>query len=597
LMRMFRRRFLAVFIAVFIISQFSWPVKPAWSQTEKPEGPRRLSEITIDVDLYEWWMIQWSDNSILCRIVVDHEDLPTAKEVFRACKEKDYKTWLSTAPCNESDVTQCKGVYMFKASRGRGERTIKLDLPASEVWVTLGGCGDDPFGNRCANLPYLVLTGLEPLPNETIVRIQGTIDGEPFSCRRDLCRLPLRPTGRSGIEIKFWADSSFGDSSQPYSALVRVVPWGDFMVPEGPRNDPRLYYVDVISSQWHGKRAATCSASWQSFPDVGEPPAWLRSPETVQELTSTISYYYLAGMLIRNGAVDARSCPNGGLADKIVANSCGVQLALPQVREWQNQFDSEILVVAKETGVPAQLMKNIFARESQFWPGIYRTYREAGLGQLTENGADTVLLWNESFYQQFCPLVLSQQTCNTGFTHLDKRYQAMLRGALVQEVNAACVDCETGIDLTQAGFSVNVFAEGMVGNCEQVTQIWWNLTRQPPGKLTNYNDLWRFTLVNYNAGAGCLYSAAQRAWINREPLDWQHVAPYLEPACQEAIRYVESITGHTGPSLYTGGDRSIYRDDPFVDEGDEFDEDEDGNEDDDWDEDEDENGDEDEDED
>jgi hypothetical protein len=55
---------------------------------------------------------------------------------------------------------------------------------------------------------------------------------------------------------------------------------------------------------------------------------------------------------------------------------------------------------------------------------------------------------------------------------------------------------------------------------------------------------------------------------------------------------VESITGHTGPSLYTGGDRSIYRDDPFVDEGDEFDEDEDDNEDDDWDEDEDENGDE-----
>jgi hypothetical protein len=569
-MRIVRRSVLAIFIAIFILSQFSWRAAPAFAQTAEPEGPRRTSEITIDVDLYEWWMIRWSDNSIRCRIVVDHTGLPTAKEIFRACEDVDYKAWIETAPCNETDVKNCKGVYLFQASQGRGQRTIKLDLPPSEVWITLGGCGEDAFGNQCSNLPYLILSGLEPLPNETIVRIQGTIDGEPFSCRRDLCRLPLRATGRNGVEIEFWADSSFGDSSEHYQALVRVIPWGDFMSPEGPRNDPPLYYVDVISSQWHGQRSATCSATWQSFPDVGEQPAWLRTPDTVAGLTSTISYYYLAGMLIRNGAVDARSCPNGGMADDSVANSCGVQVALPLVQEWQNRFDAEILQVAEDTSVPAQLMKNIFARESQFWPGIYRTYREAGLGQMTENGADTILLWNESFYEQFCPLVLSEETCSKGFTHLDESYQAMLRGALVREVNAACVDCTTGIDLSQASFSVNVFAEGMIGNCEQVTQVMYNLTRQFPGKLSSYNDLWKFTLVNYNAGAGCLYSAVQKAWTNREPLDWEHVAPYLEPACQPAILYVESVTGHQGPSLYTGGNLTLYGPNIFVDDDEEF---------------------------
>jgi hypothetical protein len=184
---------------------------------------------------------------------------------------------------------------------------------------------------------------------------------------------------------------------------------------------------------------------------------------------------------------------------------------------------------------------------------------------------------------------LSQETCKTRFTHLEERYQAMLRGALVQEVNASCVDCERGIDLSQAGFSVNVFAHGMIGNCEQVTQVMWNLTSQFPGKLTSYNDLWRFTLVNYNAGTGCLYSAIQRAWSNREPLDWEHVAPYLEPACQEAIRYVESITGHQGPSLYTGGDLSLYGTEFIDDEDDEFfDEDEDLEDDEEFDEEEDE---------
>jgi hypothetical protein len=52
--------------------------------------------------------------------------------------------------------------------------------------------------------------------------------------------------------------------------------------------------------------------------------------------------------------------------------------------------------------------------------------------------------------------------------------------------------------------------------------------------------------------------------MNREPLDWEHVAPYLEPACQQAIRYVESITGHSGPSLYTGGDLDLSGVDPFA---------------------------------
>lgn len=563
-MSIYRRRLLAVLITVFIFSQLNWNIEPAWAQTQQPEGPRRTSEITIDIDLYEWWMILWRDNSIRCRIVVDHDGLPTAREILRACTQKDYETWLETAPCNEADITQCKGVYLFEASRGRGQRAIKLDLPPSEVWISLEGCNEGAFSNQCSDLPHLLLTGLEPLPNEAIVRIQGTIDGDPFSCQRDLCRLPLRPTGRSGVQIEFWADSSFGDTSEDYTALVRVVPWGDFMAPEGPRNDPPRYYVDVISSQWQGQRAASCSATWQAFPDVGELPEWLRTPATAAELGSNVSFYFLAGMLIRNGAVDAGACPNGGMANSVVANNCGVQLALPQVREWQNRFDSDILQVAVDTGVPAQLMKNVFARESQFWPGIYRTYREAGLGQLTNKGADTILLWNDSFYEQFCPLVLTREACQTRFTHLDERYQAMLRGALLQEVNAACVDCEAGIDLTQARFSVNIFAQGLLANCEQVTQIFWNLTRQFPGRVTSYNDLWRFTLVNYNAGAGCLYRAVQRAWMNREPLDWEHVAPYLEPACQQAIRYVESITGHSGPSLYTGGDLDLSGVDPFA---------------------------------
>ena len=192
-------------------------------------------------------------------------------------------------------------------------------------------------------------------------------------------------------------------------------------------------------------------------------------------------------------------------------------------------------------------MKNIFARESQFWPGIYQTFREAGLGQLTENGADTALLWNPDFYNQFCPLIFQKGVCDRGWSRLQPEEQNILKGALVNKVNAACPDCPAGIDLTRAKFSVNVFANTLQANCEQTGQIVHNVTGQSAGSSARYSDLWLFTLVNYNAGPGCLSHAVQEAYAGREPLDWPHVGNHLEVACRGAIRYITSVTSSQSP--------------------------------------------------
>jgi hypothetical protein len=302
------------------------------------------------------------------------------------------------------------------------------------------------------------------------------------------------------------------------------------------------WYVDVLSTQWRGAPLASCSQVWEVFPPIGGPPRWLSTPQTSSDLATDEPYVYLAGILIAQGIVDASECPQGGLLGGGGANACGLEEARPVVEAWQNRFDELILQVAGNTGVPAQLMKNLFARESQFWPGVFRRVDEVGLGQLTEKGADTTLLWNASFYDQFCPLVLEASVCEKGYARLQPDEQATLRGALFSSANAYCGDCPMGIDLTQADFSVTVFAETLLANCEQVGRIVRSVTGEQPGDASGYEDLWRFTLVNYNAGPGCLAEATEEAWLKQEPLDWGHVATRLDPACASAVQYVEDIS-------------------------------------------------------
>jgi hypothetical protein len=513
------------------------------AQQTEPENPRHTT-LTVNFTTYDWWLIRYSNNQVVCNVPVEHEGAPTTAEIEYHCGSSVKDEWTRTVPCalSEDQIASCPGLYLYQAGWGEGQREVEVDLPLPTVWLTLEGCTPEPPRNACSEQPRLVFTGEEPLPNEEIIRINGDFAGTPFSCAGAQCSLALPPTGDQGIVMRFWVDSSFGDSSEEFTAMLRVVPWGDFMAPEGETQDQAMWYVDILSSQWRGADPASCSDVWQVFPDVGGPPAWLTTPQDTSGLTSTISYYLLGGMLIRGGVVNAGTCSDGGLDANGNASECGLELAMPAVQAWQNQFDLQILQAANETGVPAQLLKNIFSRESQFWPGIYQSFMEAGLGQMTEYGADAVLLWNTSFYDQFCPLVLQEEDCDRGFGNLTAEQQNLLRGAVVASVNATCTDCPVGIDLTQANFSIRVFAEALLANCNQVSQLIYNRTSQSAGSLSTYEDLWRFTLVNYNAGAGCLNLAIEDTLTVGQSLTWENVRSYLTDVCLPAADYVEDIS-------------------------------------------------------
>lgn len=514
----------------------------ASAETEPTPGPDRKTTIQVDAMDYYWWLVYWSDNSVVCTLTIDHEGKPTSNDVLDDCGSTIFNKWQNTPACSGdesgADLQACKGMYLHNTGKKAVTRDVEIDLVPAVVWVEISGCEYDPDTGICPGSPALLFKGEETLPNETITVLHIKLNSQEYTCDSSECTVALPATSEKGVPFSFWGDSSYGDSTILYEGLVRAVPVEGSTI----ENIPSAYYVDILSPQWMTGAAASCAEAWQVFPDIGKPPAWLDTPRDAAGLQTSISYYYLAAMLISNGIVDASSCPNGGLESNLAANQCGLETAQPEVTAWQNQFDEQIHQSSVDTGIPGQLLKNMFAQESQLWPGVYTNVREAGFGHLTENGADAALLWNRSFYDQFCPLVLSTSTCTKGFGMLTDEQQTLLRGALVQSVNAACKDCPTGIDLTQARFSIPVFAQTLIGNCSQVNRLLYNVTHNETGVVASYSDLWRFTLVNYTVGPGCLFEAINRTYKANDDLNWINVAANLAEACRPAVDYVVKIS-------------------------------------------------------
>ena len=509
------------------------------SASQLPPGPDRFSIIAVEYTQYEWHLKNWGNKKIACTVYSEHDKVPLLEEIYRDCGKTIYDTWMTQPICNIHDVKNCKGYYALLVDSEVKEKEIGLELPAASAWISLEDCEPvlSTSTNICETKPTLVISGQEPLPNETIIRVEGTYNGEEFSCdETDVCKFRIPETSAEGVPVEFWSYSSYGDSSLIYKAQVRVQ-----VVDEGDP-DQLYYYVDILSSQFQGQ-SATCSEAWGVFPPVGGAPEWISTPTESEDLSSDIPYTYLAANLILQGVVDAGTCPDGGLASGNVVNQCGMEKARGAVTEWQNQFDELILTTAQETSVPAFLLKNLFARESQFWPGIFYASNDVGLGQLTENGADTTLFWNRSFFNQFCPLVMDSETCGIGYANLDEEIKVELRRALVGSVNLTCEECPLGFDLTQADFSVGVFAHTLIANCEQTGQVVYNYTLESPSEAASYEDLWKFTLVNYNAGGGCLAEAISFATaLSGLPLTWESVSPHLTGACAGAVDYVNDIS-------------------------------------------------------
>jgi hypothetical protein len=157
-----------------------------------PQDKQRQTTIVVAYTRYEWWLIQWSDNQIICQVYIDHEGWPTAEEILTDCGGAIYNQWLATQPCSGLDVgvlppTGCTGLYLYFIGSAPAEKEIKVNIPPAQVHVSLLGCNPVPPENLCPSIPKLHLEGEEPLPNEQITAIHARVNGIETVCQGSTC--------------------------------------------------------------------------------------------------------------------------------------------------------------------------------------------------------------------------------------------------------------------------------------------------------------------------------------------------------------------------------------------------------------------------
>lgn len=364
--------------------------------------------------------------------------------------------------------------------------------------------------------PFITIVAEESLSDQQIYALYGTYGDQSFRCESEACRIVVFDSAKLSVRAR----STLGDESQEFTFSVNVT------------KSENLYLVRVVKAG-PVETGDSCSDAWMNV-STGGTAMWQYSANTVEELRTENTLYLLAARLIQNGLVDASSCPAGGLYNSKSANACGIEASRKAVNEWQNRFDPVILAAARDVGIPAKVLKSLIEQESQFWPGNVRSeYFEYGLGQITEQGTDVGLRWDQDLYGAVCDGLLYD--CDGYFASQSDFSQATLRGGLMRWFDATCSSCEYGVDIAKAERSIKPLAQVVRANCYQVGYI---MERRVP--QANYETLWKFTLLSYHAGYQCLDDAIAKAARTDNPLTWEGVAFYLND-CPAGAYYIDEL--------------------------------------------------------
>ena len=467
--------------------------------------------------VYHHWVLSLPDSkTIECHIyTVDHEQ-PGHEDVLGFCGTEVYLIWVDRGIClmNSSEAAECPGLLLDDIGEIDQRLKTTIWLPGAEVSIQLRKCS--PWED-CDKVPELYASGYEPLQNEHIESVHiefanaaGTV------CRNSsVCRADFPQTGEDGMDVSVYVTSSYGDDSAPYTFRVRIL----------PQVDGSLLFQALYTS-WD-YLAPPESVAWGIFPQLGsdiEP--WLIHTNDPADLATSHDYALLAGRYILRGDVDISRCVYGGLTNSGGATQCGMEQAREIVYQAQNDYDDLIITAAQSSRIPPRIIKGVIAQESQFWPEWYLN-GEFGLGMLTDEGIEMMLIWNPVAFLDLCVPEYGAADCAWGYDSLGDYPQDYIRGLALGAI---------GTDR-----EVELIAQTIVGAAAQAGQIVKNVTGKLPYQVMGYEDMWKVSLGVYNSGAGCMFYAIDEAWDRSSRLSWGMISEYLLGDCQGASDYPNSV--------------------------------------------------------
>jgi hypothetical protein len=365
-------------------------------------------------------------------------------------------------------------------------------------------------------IPYVILSGYQSFPADSgPVSISGFVQDKSFFCPTSPCGLQFPTTA----QITFHARNNNGDTSSEIQANILVTKMADG------------YSVSIITLGRFVVFSDSCANIWQNAEP--SPPSWARFPQDPADLDTEKSLHYLAGRLLTTGVVNANDCPGGGW-DNNAPNACGLARVKDQMTSWQNQYDLNIWLAGRDQHIPPVILKTLLEIESQFWPTSQRLFLdELGLGQINQLGIDVLLRTNPGLYFEVCTSALFR--CDQPYESLSPIDRALIRGTLVQSLDAACPTCLYGVNLNKATQSIPLIAKVLYANCVQADAI-----LKLHEVTANYEDSWKFTLVSYHSGFGCLQSAIEKSSAEAgTQIDWKTVSANME--CQGAVDYIDKF--------------------------------------------------------
>jgi hypothetical protein len=463
------------------------------------------------------------EETIECRIYTVTHAQPGHEDVLAYCGRDIYQQWVDGPLCIEPIENlgwgQCSGLTLHDYGEIEERLKTTIRLPLAEVQIEIINC---PAWENCLEPPEIMFVGVEPLQNHQIESVHVEYaDHTGLVCwRTDRCGVAMPQTNADGTDVTVFVRSSYGDESVDHTFRLRNM-----------LQDDGTYLFQLLNTAYD-KLAPPESVAWGIFPDLDTSIVpWLQINLTPEELATYHDYSLLAGRYILRGDIDISSCIYGGLLENGAATPCGIEQARDVVHQAQNQYDELILPAAQLSRIPPRIIKGVIAQESQFWPYWYIN-GEYGLGMITDEGIEMMLIWNPVAFLDICIPVFGEDICASGYDDLGRKYgdypQDLLRGMAMEAIGS------------DEEFSR--IAQTIVGAAAQSGKVVSNVTRKEPYEILSYQDMWKISLGVYNSGVGCMFHALNNTWDpTLDHLDWGSISENLIGDCQNAADYPADV--------------------------------------------------------